>query len=65
MALFEVDPNTVQPGWAPLLITVLLGIAVLALFFSMRRQFRKIQLPYADEVEAGGADSEAAPKPSN
>lgn len=56
MILLEVDPDLVKPGWTPLIITVLLGVAVVLLFFSMRRQFRKISIPREDE-----ADESAAP----
>jgi len=41
MAL-EVNPNWVQPGWTPLLITLALAGILVLLFLSMRRQFRKI-----------------------
>jgi hypothetical protein len=51
MILLEVDPDLVKPGWTPLIITVLLGVAVVLLFFSMRRQFRKISIPRDDEVD--------------
>jgi hypothetical protein len=57
MILLEVDPDLVKPGWTPLIITVLLGIAVVLLFVSMRRQFRKISIPREDEVD----DVEAPP----
>ena len=45
MMLLELDPDVVKPGWTPLLITVLLAIAVVLLYFSMRKQFRKISIP--------------------
>jgi hypothetical protein len=51
MILLEVDPDLVKPGWTPLIITVLLGVAVVLLYFSMRRQFRKISIPRDDEVD--------------
>ncbi len=51
MILLEVDPNVVKPGWTPLIVTLLLGIAVVLLFLSMRRQFRKISIPREDEVD--------------
>lgn len=38
----EVNPNWVQPGWTPLLITLALAGILVLLFLSMRRQFRKI-----------------------
>jgi hypothetical protein len=45
MFLLEIDPNLVKPGWTPLLITIALAAVMVLLFFSMRRQFRKINLP--------------------
>jgi hypothetical protein len=55
MILLEVDPDLVKPGWTPLIITVLLGVAVVLLFFSMRRQFRKISIPREDEPDESAA----------
>ena len=51
MILLEVDPDVVQPGWTPLIVTLLLGVAVVLLFLSMRRQFRKISIPREDDAE--------------
>ena len=51
MILLEVDPDVVQPGWTPLIVTLLLGVAVVLLFLSMRRQFRKISIPRGDDAE--------------
>ena len=48
MILLDVDPNVVEPGWAPLFITLLLGAAIVFLYFSMRKQFRKISVPKED-----------------
>ena len=42
MTLLDLDPNLVKPGWTPLLITIAIGVALVLLFLSMRRQFRKI-----------------------
>lgn len=39
---FDVDPNVVKPGWTPLIITIVLALAMVGLFISMRRQFRRI-----------------------
>jgi hypothetical protein len=58
MILLELDPDLVKPGWTPLIITLLLGVAVVLLFLSMRRQFRKISIPRADEAD------EAQPPPT-
>ena len=51
MILLEVDPNVVKPGWTPLIITLLLGVAMVLLFLSMRRQFRKISIPREGELD--------------
>jgi len=56
MILLEVDPNLVKPGWMPLIITLLLILAVVFLFFSMRKQFRKIQIE-PTETEKPDANS--------
>jgi hypothetical protein len=40
--LLELDPNIVKPGWTPLLITIVLGLVMVLLFRSMRRQFRRV-----------------------
>jgi hypothetical protein len=61
MILLEVDPNVVKPGWTPLIITLLLGLAMVLLFLSMRRQFRKISIPR--EGEADEADETTSPTP--
>jgi hypothetical protein len=54
----EVDPNVVKPGWTPLIITILLALAMVGLFVSMRRQFRKIDANRASDEQAAtdGAD---------
>jgi protein-S-isoprenylcysteine O-methyltransferase Ste14 len=54
MILLDVDPNVVKPGWTALVVVLLLGIAMVFLYLSMRKQFRKIRVP---EDEA--ADDEA------
>lgn len=51
MILLELDPSVVKPGWMPLIITVLLGIVVVMLFLSMRKQFRKISIPREDDPD--------------
>ena len=58
MILLALDPDLVKPGWTPLIITLLLGVAVVLLFLSMRRQFRKISIPRTEEV-----DEEPSPPP--
>ena len=45
MIFLELDPDVVKPGWTPLIVTVLLAIAMVLLYLSMRRQFRKISVP--------------------
>ena len=55
MTLLDIDPNVVKPGWTPLIILIVLAIAMVFLFLSMRRQFRKINVP-----EAAPSDSDEA-----
>jgi hypothetical protein len=63
MILLELDPDVVKPGWTPLIITLLLGIAMVLLFLSMRKQFRKINIPgeKADEEPPTPEDPSAGP----
>jgi hypothetical protein len=62
MILLEVDPNVVKPGWTPLLVTLLLLAAMVFLYLSMRKQFRKIRTPEDDETEnAEDSTSERPP----
>ena len=44
LALLDLDPNIVKPGWIPLLITIGLAAVMVLLFFSLRRQFRRIDV---------------------
>ena len=52
MILLDVDPNIVRPGWTPLFVVLLLAAAMVFLYLSMRKQFRKIRTPddVADET---------------
>jgi hypothetical protein len=52
MILLDVDPNWVRPGWTPLLVTLLLAAAMVFLYFSMRKQFRKIRA--SDDIAREG-----------
>jgi hypothetical protein len=65
LVLLDVDPSVVKPGWTPLLVTVFIGAGLLLLYFSLRRQVRKISpdLPYSDEVEGVVADAADRPEP--
>ncbi|HET9301881.1 MAG TPA: hypothetical protein VFO20_03810, partial [Propionibacteriaceae bacterium] len=53
MILLDVDPNVVKPGWSALIVVLLLAVAMVFLYLSMRKQFRKIRTPddVADESE--------------
>ena len=64
MILLEVDPSVVKPGWMPLLITLLLLGAMVFLYLSMRKQFRKIRIPEDDESD-NAEDSASERPPSN
>ena len=69
MILLDVDPNIVRPGWTPLFVVLLLAAAMVFLYFSMRKQFRKIRTPddVADEAaeEADDPTSEHRPGTPN
>jgi protein-S-isoprenylcysteine O-methyltransferase Ste14 len=56
MILLDVDPNVVKPGWVAFIVVLLLGIAMVFLYFSMRKQFRKIRIP-EDDVADSAEDS--------
>ena len=51
MMLLEVDPNLVRPGWTPLVVIVLLGVVLFFLGRSMIKQFGRIDVPGADDVD--------------
>ena len=61
MILLEVDPNWVKPGWMLLLVILLLAGAMVFLYFSMRKQFRKIHTPEDDESDNEDSPSERPP----
>jgi hypothetical protein len=62
MILLDVDPNVVKPGWTALVVVLLLGIAMVFLYLSMRKQFRKIRAAEDEAAydEAAG-DGEESP----
>lgn len=39
------DPNTVVAGWIPLVLVLILGLAMVFLYRSLRNQMRKINIP--------------------
>ncbi len=63
MFLLDLDPNIVKPGWTPLVITVVLGVVLVLLYLSMKRQVRRISVPYRGEgaTPSGDAPAEGAP----
>jgi hypothetical protein len=62
MIFLELDPDVVKPGWTPLIITALLGIALVFLFRSMRKQFRKINIPRQEADEQPVPPEEKLPE---
>lgn len=53
MRLFELA-DAVTPGWLPLVLVLILGLALVGLWFSMRRHMRRISVPVdAQHPEAG------------
>ena len=56
LALLDLDPNIVKPGWIPGVITLALAAVMVLLFLSLRKQFRRIDTnfptqPTASETE--------------
>jgi hypothetical protein len=64
MILLEVDPNWVKPGWMLLLVILLLAGAMVLLYLSMRKQFRKIRTPEDGESENNAEDSPSERPPT-
>ena len=55
LVALEVDPSVARPGWIAFVVILLLAIALVFLFFSMRRQFRKINVGDSQETSQPGA----------
>ena len=62
MMLLDIDPNLVKPGWTPLIILIVLAAVMVLLFISMRRQFRKINVPTEQEVRDARAAAPRTPR---
>jgi hypothetical protein len=58
MIFLELDPNTVKPGWTALIVILLLAVAMVFLFLSMRKQFRKISIPRQETDEQPATPTE-------
>ncbi|HWJ52722.1 MAG TPA: hypothetical protein VNT24_05020 [Propionibacteriaceae bacterium] len=58
MIFLELDPNVVRPGWTALVVTLLLAAAMVFLYFSMRKQFRKISIPRQETDDTPSAPTE-------
>ncbi|MGI3780048.1 MAG: hypothetical protein ACRYG2_04650 [Janthinobacterium lividum] len=56
LALLDLDPNIVKPGWIPGVITLALAAVMVLLFLSLRKQFRRIDVTRS---QAGVPDPEA------
>jgi hypothetical protein len=63
LVTLDVDPSTVRPGWIAFVVILLLAIALVFLFFSMRRQFRKINVGDPEEPSQPGATSTSGRDP--
>jgi len=59
LVALDLDPSVIKPGWIPLIITLLLAVAMVFLFLSMRRQFRKIRAAQDAAEEESSANSSA------
>ena len=62
LVALEVDPSTARPGWPALVVVLLLAVALVFLYFSMRRQFRKINVGPSNEAP-NSADETPGSKP--
>ena len=62
MIFLELDPNVVKPGWTALVVTMLLAVAMVFLFLSMRKQFRKINIPRENADEEPPPAKEKVPE---
>ena len=58
MILLELDPNVVKPGWTALIVILLLAAALVVLYLSMRKQFRKISIPRQEADDKPPAPTE-------
>ena len=56
LALLDLDPNIVKPGWIPGVITLALAAVMVLLFFSLRRQFRRIDTQFPSQPGVSDAD---------
>ena len=65
MTLLEVDVNAVQPGWTALIVVLLLAGAMVLLYLSMRKQFRKIRTPDDTADQTADPTSERQPGASS
>ena len=65
LALLELDPNIVKPGYIPLLITIGLAAAMVLLFFSLRKQFRRIDTHFPDQPSTGRPRGDVAEAPTD
>jgi hypothetical protein len=63
MILLDVDPSSVRPGWTALVVVLLLAIAMVFLYLSMRKQFRKIHIPDDAADQAEQAEDSASERP--
>jgi hypothetical protein len=61
MIFLELDPNVVKPGWTALVVTLLLAAALVLLYLSMRRQFRKISIPRDESDDKPPTPTEPTP----
>ena len=63
MILLEVDPSLVRPGWPALIVVTLLAMAMVLLFFSMRKQFRNIRIEPTETEKPEQSSTEPTPGP--
>jgi uncharacterized protein (DUF58 family) len=62
LVALDIDPSTIRPGWAALVVVLLLAVALVFLVLSMLRQFRKINVDRSEEPPTNSSGL-SGPKP--
>ncbi|WP_425310020.1 hypothetical protein AADG42_15040 [Ammonicoccus fulvus] len=58
------DPNTVVAGWIPMVLVAVLGLAMVLLFRSMRKQMRRIDIPENGVPTRGSSQADVSAQES-
>jgi hypothetical protein len=58
------DGSDVRPGWIPLIIVLILGAFIAFLYFSMKKQLGRIDIPEGGVPTKPGADDAGSTPPA-